>query len=166
MENKNDLYKEAFNKTGLPRPSELNSLLNFASNTSEAGLLFLKIYAALQPDARKEFINYWKDIYGNEFSTDMAKDYINNGKKQKVASTTKEALSTSNSDANSPVKEIFTPLYGSEYSNDMVKYPNKGGETMTVEAGLSNALRTHIASLPKELAEELLEVMATGAKKN
>jgi hypothetical protein len=169
MQNKNDLFKEALNKAATLNAEEANSMIMIASKTSEQAFSFFKVLAALDPESRSKIIDYWKGLYGKEFATDMVKDYVPMGEKEKEKTASsktikKEALSSPGSDANAPVKDIWTPLLGDEYAKDMVKYPGAEYEKMEVEA-FSQGLKEHLAKMPTHLAEELLTLMSSGKKK-
>lgn len=168
MEN-NELIKQAIAKAANADPNKVSAILNALADAGEAEDAIIEVYAALQPDARKDFISYWKGLYGKEYATDMAKDYVNTGKKKKAENIhntlKKEALSPSGSDANKPVKQYWTPLYGKEYASDMVKYPNVDAETIEVVAGMSDGLKKFLATAEPNIAAELLDIISGSSKK-
>lgn len=171
MENNNDFIKQAMAKAVRANPQKVSAIFAALAEAGEAEDAIIEIYAALQPDARKEFIEYWKGLYGKEYSTDMAKDYVNTGKKKKNTDSLdvsekikKEALSSSNSDANEPVKKFWSSLLGSEYSTDMTKYPTANYKTVEVVAGMSDGLKQLLANASPDVASELLNMIGVSKK--
>jgi hypothetical protein len=147
---------------------KFSSLIKILESAEEEEIDLLGKYAALKPEDRKKIIDYWKNLSGGEYATDLVKDYINTGKKTEKkteASVKKEAMSSENSGSNKKVKEYYDNLYGSEYAKDMTSYEGNSGEKMEVEAGLSKGLKSHLSSIDPKLANEILELLTFSKKK-
>ena len=168
MNDTTNLFKEALSQINSFNEGFIDNIFSIAKASNEKEIAFIQVIAALEPETRKELIDYWQKLRGKEFATDMVKDYLNTGKKEKVEANTentlkKEALSKPKSDANKPVEQYYKNLRGKEYSKDMVKYPNINSEKLEVKA-FSDSLKQHIANMPSDVASELLGFLE--AKKN
>ena len=164
MQNNNELFMKIISKASKADPSKIKQLMSVLASAvdSEPETAVIEVFAALDPESRKEIIQYWDELYGKEYAVDMVKDYIPTGKKSEIS---KEALSSSKSDANKPVKEYWKNLRGDEFASDMVKYPNIESKKLEVEA-MSDGLKKYMQTASPEIANELLELIESNSKKN
>ncbi len=108
-------------------PNKVLNIMRVLADAGPAEEAILETYASLSPKSRREFIRYWKNIFGREYARDLAKDYMNIGKPLKPNRNKKKldksALLSSKSSSNKVVENYWDSLLGKEYANLMVSYP-------------------------------------------
>ena len=151
-----------------------------ASMEPEQRDLFICL-AALSTEDRSMLIGYWEKLWGNEFATDITKDYLNRGKKKPVeasAGKNMQKKAALDSTDRSLLKEYWDGLYGGEFAGDMVEdYKNESTEQVKVEAAgnydkliqvyanvLGEDTVKQLRSMTKEAAAQALEQLARKKK--
>jgi hypothetical protein len=124
--------------------------------------------AALSDDDRSMLMDYWKTLWGQEYSRDLVKDYVNRGDKKKVeASNAKMTKSAALSGGDRGlVRNYWDNLWGSEFAGDLVKDYKTDGETETVEASKYDQLmKTYAKILGQDTINKLRNMDAKTAAK-
>lgn len=129
------------------------------------------VLAALTDKDRNILIDYWDDLLGPEFARDQVKDYLPRGTKKYDGKNATAALKPKDRNA---VREFWNEFYGGEYSSDMVEDYKSPASKQDVtasdyskyvkHAGLSPKTAAALRKLDKDVALEILEVLASAEK--
>jgi ribosomal protein S24E len=146
----------------------IDSVLQKISTMTQEERDVLKKIAALSDEDRSILIDYWKTLWGEQYSKDLVTDYAPRGKRKNVESSnrsiTKQA--TLSGEDRSLVKNYYDNFYGDEYAKDMVEDYSGDGDSNEVEASSYNKLiKTYRKILGEETVNQLKQTTPKEAAK-
>ena len=138
-----------------------------ASMSQEHRDLFICL-AALNDEDRSMLMDYWKNLWGDQYSRDIVTDYVNRGDKKKIeaGSNSMKKVATLSGEDRSLVKNYWDGLWGNEFAGDLVQDYDSDGKTQKIEASkYETVIKSYANILGEDTINKLRRMDAKTAQK-